>query len=330
VQTRQQAPAEPVLGLDLGGSSVKWVRMDGGAVTASGRVPTPRTGVDDVLAALVGVVAAQPRVRSVGLAAAAIIDAAGGRLLVVPNIPGEWAGRAIGAELADGTGRPVALVNDARAFAWGQLRHGAAAGARDAVFITLGTGVGGGIASDGRLRLGHLNRGGEIGHVPVEPDDGRKCGCGAVGCLETVAGGRALAELGADLVREGRAPALAAAVGGRAREVTAGHVVAAADADPACGRLVARAGRALGLVLAGLASTLAPEIIVIGGGMAAALPAFRPHLTDALERHALLPAAPRIVAALDDHAGAVGAAAWARQAPDGYPAAAKPNGSHHP
>jgi hypothetical protein len=82
VQTRQQAPAEPVLGLDLGGSSVKWVRMDGGAVTASGRVPTPRTGVDDVLAALVGVVAAQPQVRSVGLAAAAIIDAAAGRLVV--------------------------------------------------------------------------------------------------------------------------------------------------------------------------------------------------------------------------------------------------------
>jgi glucokinase len=300
--------------------------MDGGEVTASGRVATPRTGVDDVLAALAGIVVANPEVRRVGLAAAAIIDAVAGRLLMVPNIPGDWEGRRIGAELADGTGRPVALVNDARAFAWGQLRHGAAAGARDAIFITLGTGVGGGIASDGQLRLGHLNRGGEIGHIPVEPDDGRKCGCGAIGCLETIAGGRALAELGADLVREGRAPALTAAVAGRPDDVTAGHVMAARDADPECARLVARAGRALGLVLAGLASALAPEIVVIGGGIAASLPALRPHLDDALERHALLPATPRVEAALDDHAGAVGAAAWAREAPEGYPAAVMPTG----
>jgi glucokinase len=208
------------------------------------------------------------------------------------------------------------LVNDARAFALGQLRHGAAATASDAVFVTLGTGVGGAVASDGALRLGSGARGGELGHMPISPDGGRRCGCGATGCLETIAGGKALAEMGADLVRAGTASALAARVDDKAEAVTAGDVVAAADDDPTCAELVADAGRALGLALAALATTLAPEVVVVGGGLAAALPKLAPHLDDAFTSHARLVPKPRVLPArFGNLAGAVGAAAWARCPP---------------
>jgi glucokinase len=295
-------------------------------IEASGRVPTPRTGeVDEVLAVLAGIARDAPGAGRIALAAAAVVDATDGRVLAVPNIPGAWAGRAIRSELADAAGRPVALVNDARAFAWGQLCHGAAAGASDALFVTLGTGVGGAVACGGQLRLGHLGRGGELGHVPFDPDGGRPCGCGARGCLETVAGGKAIAEMGAEAVRAGLSPALAEVVGGRADAVTAGDVFAAAEADPACAALVTAAGRALGRVLAGLASTLAPEVVVVGGGLAAALPTLMPHLDAAFAEQARLVAAPKVVPAeFGDFAGAVGAAAWARRPPVGHDAVSHP------
>lgn len=316
----------PVLGLDLGGTSIKWVTLADGQVIRKGRVPTPDTGVDDVLRALAGVAAEVPEAWAIGVAAAGALDPVSGRLLVVPNIAGDWATRAVGAELADATGRPVHLANDARAFAYGQLRHGEAAGAADAIFVTLGTGIGGAIASDGELRMGRARRGGEIGHMPVEPLDGRKCGCGSVGCLETIVGGRALSELGADLVRTGAAPALAAAVDGRPDAVEPADVVRLADVEPACGRLVARAGHALGVALASLTNALAPEVIVVGGGVAAGLPAFRPYIDEIMSRYTVLVETPRIATVMDGHAGAVGAAAWAADPPAGYPAPIRPAG----
>ena len=318
------AASAPFLGLDLGGTSIKWVTLVDGQVAAKGQVPTPQSGVDDVLAALARLAAAAPDAQAIGVAAAGALDPVSGRLLVAPNIAGDWSRRPIGAQLATATGRPVSLANDARAFAYGQLRYGAAAGSSDALFVTLGTGIGGAVASDGQLRLGLGRRGGEIGHMPIEPVDGRKCGCGAIGCLESIAGGRALAELGADLVRTGAAPALAAEVAGRPEAVAPADVVRAADRDPACARLVARAGHALGMALAGLANALAPEVIVFGGGVAAGLPAFRPHIDDILSRHTVLVENPRIVTAFDGHAGAIGAAAWAAEPPPGYPPAILP------
>ncbi|MBX6387446.1 MAG: ROK family protein [Frankia sp.] len=298
--------------------------MAGGTVTAKGQVPTPQTGPRDVLAALVGIARRAPAARAIGMAAAGVLDPVRGRVLHAPNIAGDWTSCAFSAELAAATGCPVSLANDARAFAWGQLRYGVAAGASDAVFLTLGTGIGGALAADGQLRLGHGRRGGEIGHIPIEPVDGRACGCGSTGCLETIAGGRALAELGADLVRAGAAPALAKEVGGDPDQVTAGAVVRMADQDPECARLVERAGRALGLALAGLVNTLAPEVIVFGGGVAAGLPAFRPFIDELLARHTLLIETPRIATATDGFAGAMGAAAWANEPPAGYPAPIRP------
>jgi glucokinase len=319
-------PAAPVLGLDLGGSSIKWVTMAGGAVIRKGRVPTPHTGVDDVLGALAGVAAEVPETAAIGVAVAGAVDPVAGRLLVVPNIAGAWAERAVGPELAAATGRPINLANDARAFAYGQLRHGAAAGAADALFVTLGTGIGGAVAADGELRMGRARLGGEIGHMPIEPADGRKCGCGAIGCLETIAGGRALAELGADLVRAGAAPALADAVAGRPEAVEPRDVVRLANVEPDCARLVARAGNALGVALACVTNTMAPEVIVFGGGVAAGLSAFRPYIDEVLTRYCVLVECPHIVVALDDFAGAIGAAAWADRPPAGYPAPIGPGG----
>ncbi|WP_238441194.1 ROK family protein, partial [Frankia sp. AgW1.1] len=119
---------------------------------------------------------------------------------------------------------------------------------------------------------------------------------------------------------------LAAAVGGQPEAVEPADVVRLAPIDPACARLVARAGHALGIALAGLTNALAPEVIVVGGGVAAGLPAFRPHIDEVMSRYTVLVETPRIVTAVDGCAGAVGAAAWAAEPPSGYPAPIQPSG----
>src|SRR5262249_31960000 len=115
-------------------------------------------------------------------------------------------------------------------------------------------------------------------------------------------------------------------VDGRPERVSAGDVFAAAEGDPACAAIVTRAGQALGQALAGLTTTLAPEVVVVGGGLAASLPKLMPYLDDAFARPARLVAAPKVVpAASAAFAGAVGAAAGARRPPVGHEALSLPN-----
>ncbi len=102
------------------------------------------------------------------------------------NIPGDWAGRPVAGPVAAALGCPVSLINDARAFGLAELRLGAGRGARSIVGLTLGTGVGGVIAIDGRVHLGHDGTAGEVGHQTIDPD-GPPCGCGNHGCLEAFA-----------------------------------------------------------------------------------------------------------------------------------------------
>ena len=142
----------------------------------------------------------------------------------------------------------------------------------------------------------------------------------AEGASRRVTGGRALAEAGAELVRNGSAGALAEAAGGQPDRVTAADVLQAANTDADCAALVERAGRALGLALAGLVTVLAPEVVVFGGGIAAALARLRPWLDRALAEYAPLPPKPRLVRAdFDGLAGAVGAAVWASRPPPAMP-----------
>jgi glucokinase len=135
------------------------------------------------------------------------------------------------------------------------------------VFFSLGTGIGGGLVIEGRLRLGPLGAAGEIGHQTVRPD-GPLCGCGNHGCLETVASGTAIAAEGIRLMRMGMAPQLHESVDGDVSRVTARTMAAVADQDPAVRDALLRAASDIGIAAANVVTAIHPELVVLGGGVA--------------------------------------------------------------
>ena len=240
-------PASRQLGLDLGGTNIKWVVAEHGAGDAGvagewqildrGQVATPAAeGPDAVVSALTSVGAAaigrSPGVTSVGVGVPGLYDPIAGTTRFLVNFPGGWPGVPIAGPVGAALGLPVALINDARAFGLAELRLGAARGASSMVGLTLGTGIGGVFAVDGRVHQGHDGTGGELGHQTLDPE-GPPCGCGNRGCLEAFA----------------RADRIAAACG----TATAEAAFAAARAgDPAAVAGLALVGRYLGIGIANM------------------------------------------------------------------------------
>ena len=140
---------------------------------------------------------------------------------------------------------------------------------RNLLFFALGTGVGGGVVIDGNLHLGPLGAAGELGHQTILPD-GPLCGCGNRGCLETLASGAALVGEGARLMRTGLAPRLYDLTGGSLDRITPKEMRQAAEAgDHAVRQAIVRAASYLGIGVANMVTALHPELVVLGGGVAA-------------------------------------------------------------
>jgi len=213
------------LGLDLGATYIKWVVLEGDDVVADGRLETRAAqGPDAVVRRLVSVDAAAGPVDTVGIGVPGLFDAERGVATFLPNLPGDWEKVELTARVADALGAPAALINDARAFALAESTLGAARDCDTAVFVAVGTGVGGGIMVGGRFHEGRAGRAGEVGHLTIA-EKGPQCTCGNRGCLEA-------------FVRE----ALGA-------------------------RRLRRAGQLLGLGVANAIVLLAPDLVVIGGGV---------------------------------------------------------------
>jgi glucokinase len=240
------------LGLDLGGTNIKWVVLDrdGEAWRAIDReqVPTPaRNDPDAVVGRLASlgseVVERHPAIATVGIGVPGLYDPVAGTVRFLVNFPGAWAGRPIAREVGAALGLPVALLNDARAFGLAEHRLGAGRGVSTMVGLTLGTGVGGCVVVDGRLLLNHDGAVGEIGHQTIEPD-GPWCNCGNRGCLEAFA----------------RADQVAAACG----TATAEEAVERARAgDARAIEGLAELGRYLGIGIGNTVAILAPDRVGI-------------------------------------------------------------------
>jgi glucokinase len=284
------------LGLDLGGTNIKVVVLDGERVEHFETVPTyaergPAAVVDRLVDVGRSVLGAYDGVEAVGIGVPGLFDAGRGTIQLFPNLPGPWRDQPMRDPVAVGLGRPVTLSNDARAFTLAEGTIGAGRGSATLVCVTLGTGIGGGIMFDGRLYTGPLGVAGEIAHQTVVPD-GPLCGCGNRGCAEAVA----------------RADVIAA----RARRASIDQVyagVAAGDLD--CVEAVEDAARHLGIALANAVVLLGPDRIVIGGGIAqAGEVALEPIRQAVRARVTLVPteSIEIVPAALGVRAGAVGAA----------------------
>ena len=164
------------------------------------------------------------------------------------------------------------MLNDVRAATLAELIFGLGRDVTDLVFFAIGTGIGGGVVIDGKLRLGPLGAAGELGHQTIIPD-GPLCGCGNRGCLETLASGPAISAEGIRLMRSGCAPRLHDAVSGVADRVTPKEMAAAAEAgDEMVRDAIVRAARYIGIGVANVVCAVHPELVVLGGGVAAVGP----------------------------------------------------------
>lgn len=271
----------------LGGEVFDLVRVD---------LPRGRSSVADIttaLAALAGDVRARlPSEESlvgVGVAVVGVVRRSDGMVSVAPNLG--WRDEPLGELLTQALGLdvPVAFANEADLAVLAEHRRGAAREIDDVVLIWGSIGVGGGLIVDGRPLIGAAGYGGEVGHLPVNPD-GLPCRCGSLGCWETEVGTAAL------LRRAGRSP-------------EGGHdAVDAVLADAEAGEPVALAayaetGRWLGIGLSGIINVLNPELVLLGGRLTASYPFVRSTLEAELDRRAL-PASRRLVRVIPTSLGA--------------------------
>jgi glucokinase len=205
--------------------------------------------------------------RALGMGIPGLVDVARGITRFLPNLATQWRDVPVADFLSREFRCPVYLLNDARLATLGEMHYGAEAGTRNLVFLTIGTGIGGGVVIDGRLRLGPLGAAGEVGHQTVIAD-GPMCGCGNRGCLEAVASGSALTGEGVRLLRSGLAPHLLELAGGEASGVNPLRMAEAARlGDTAVAQAIKRAAEYLGIGVANLVTILHPEVVVLGGGV---------------------------------------------------------------
>ncbi len=203
----------------------------------------------------------QGHVGAIGAAVPGPVDPYQGVIIKAPNIP-EWLEMPLSQYLEDQFHVPVHLGNDANMAAMGEWKYGAGKGHHHLVYITVSTGIGGGVILDDRLLLGVRGMGGELGHVTVVPD-GALCGCGQRGHLETVAAGPGIARWTQEQLQAGAQSSLPTDHPLTAKEVS----LAAQKGDSLAIAALARAGRYLGWALADYLHIFNPSVIVIGGGV---------------------------------------------------------------
>ncbi|MFL5724981.1 MAG: ROK family protein [Chloroflexota bacterium] len=203
----------------------------------------------------------------VGIGVPGPVEFQTGRPIAPPIMPG-WDGYPIRERFAGRYAAPVWVDNDVNVLALGEWRSGVAAGHDDVVVVKIGTGIGAGIISGGRLHRGAQGSAGDVGHIQIVDDPAVICRCGNIGCLEALAGGEALGRAGAAAARDGRSARLRTALDQRG-VVTAEDVARAASfGDSVAVALLQDAGRRVGSMLASVVNFFNPSLIVIGGGVA--------------------------------------------------------------
>jgi glucokinase len=260
--------------VDLGGSKIAaMLASSGGEVLAERSVPTfSQEGPEGVLKRVATLVlemaeAAGRRPAALGMGVPGLIDLERGVTKFLPNLPSQWRDIPVRETLQAQLGCPIYMLNDARMATLGEMVYGHGQSSSTMVYFTLGTGIGGGVAIDGKLRLGPFGAAGELGHQTVLPG-GARCGCGNRGCLETLASGPVLTSKGVWLMLSGRAPRLYELVNGDASKITPREMARAADlGDEAVREEIIRAAQYLGIGVANLVTALHPDLVVFSGGM---------------------------------------------------------------
>jgi glucokinase len=273
----EYAAERPVLAVDLGGTQIRaaLITPDRSVHCRRAEPTNDEAGVEAVVGRIVEVVAevrseaasaGLPSPAGIGVSSPGPLDPHRGIVLSPPNLRG-WDDVPIVARLAGELDLPTYLERDTNVAVMAEWRYGAARGTRDAVYVTVSTGVGGGIISNGRPITGRDGLAGEVGHLVVELE-GPPCGCGGIGHVEAIASGTGIERRAQELLDRGGSPGLARLV--EAGEPLDAELVgrAADEGDAAARDLLDRAWVAIGALCGSLVNLLDPEVIVIGGGIA--------------------------------------------------------------
>jgi len=292
------------IGIDIGGTHIKGLRLRGSTVERMVSTPTPATDPESLIDAVVDQIVElrESPDDAVGVAVAAFLDSTRRRVTFSPNI--FWSNVSLADILDSRVGGRVVVENDANAACYGEYAMGSGQGATSLAMLTLGTGVGGAVMVDGQLVTGASGVAGELGHLPLGPGS-RTCGCGGVGCVETVASGSAIVAR----VRERAGIA----------EATPDDIVTVLEKDPALRESVLHdVGEALARTILTLHRVTDPERVILGGGV---MDRSGEYILAAIEQAARALVAgsqgtewPLVVpATLGNRAGGIGAALLARE-----------------
>ncbi len=310
------------VGIDIGGTKIAGALVDeAGTIIQELRVPSPISdsgSMVDAIAAVIDQLTAGHQVVGVGVAAAGFISADREIMFHSPNIAA-WRNEPLKSRIQEKTSHPVLLENDANAAGWAEFRFGAGRGSNSMIMLTIGTGVGGAVISEGRLLKGGFGIGGELGHIVSIPG-GRDCGCGLKGCIETYASGTALLQAARDLAESSDS------LGARLRQLNSEHGLltgehvfqAVMEDDPGALKLISELGEQLGTAIGSIfVPILDPELVVIGGGVSAVgerlLEPIRTSYSKSMPAKGYRPELKIVKAQFLNQAGLIGAADLARQ-----------------
>ncbi len=288
------------LGLDLGGTKILAAVVENGQILARQQLPTPRTGYPAVLGALAEVAGTllktHPEITRIGLGSPGPLDMRAGKVVFAPNIPG-MEDVPIARDLSGRLGLSVTLENDANAAGYAEHLYGAAKSLQSSIYITISTGIGGGLFVGERVVRGAYGVAGEVGHMTILPG-GPLCGCGHYGCLEAVAAGRALARDGS------HAYGMLLTTNAVFERARAGERLAL--------RVVDQAALYTGLAFSNLLKIFDPDAFVLGGGMMRTGSFYLDKVQAAADTFTEgFPNAKLLLAELGTDAGVIGAAAVA-------------------
>lgn len=262
------------IGIDIGGTKIAGALVDdAGSILKEIKIPSPIDDSTQMVEAIGSVIAELEQgeqVIGVGVAAAGFMSADREIMYHSPNISA-WRNEPLKKRIASQTHLPVMLENDANAASWAEFRFGAGAGRKGMVMLTIGTGVGGAIISDGVLLKGGFGIGGELGHVVLIPG-GRDCGCGQKGCVESYCSGTALLKSAKELAQSGEPKAKRLnELMNETGELSGEQVYQAIlENDLGACELLEDLGRYLGTAIGTIyVPILDPELVVIGGGVSA-------------------------------------------------------------
>jgi glucokinase len=318
-----------VCAVDLGGTNLRAANIDrNGSIHERVKNPTPQSARPEEVVARVATAVREceaealkrdARIQSVSVVVPGTVHIETGLVFNAPNLRSVQ-GYKLGPALESALDQPVLLENDANAAALGEMWQGAARGCWTIICLTLGTGVGGGIILDGKLWRGADGTAGELGHISVDPFGGVQCGCGNFGCLEVYASATAIVRMTREALAQHPSSLLQSI---NATELTSEKIFSAAiAADDLALEVFGRMGAYLGIAMANLVNIFNPQMIVVGGGVAAAWDLFAPHArAEVMNRAFPVPAQRCRIerAECGDDAGLLGAAWLALECGDSSP-----------